>query len=184
MIWSVHEGRGRTPFLSTNGYEGPRRKPFQDQVGVYPRRAANNTFCLMQSWSSITRIGEKLILHAGVLFLSHWRSHPNLVNTQGKRMSTKGAHKGRPYQLSSVSGQEGPRRKRSFVMSTRSAPTSWSSITRILLSSLREKRSDSAPAGVLFLSHCDALGRAPTRGAPSLIQMSTEPIAPWVNTRG
>ena len=44
MIWSVHEGRGRTPFLSTKGHEGPRRKPLRDHDLVCPRRAGENTF--------------------------------------------------------------------------------------------------------------------------------------------
>ena len=44
MIWSVHEGRGRTPFLSMKGHEGPRRKPLRDHKLVCPRRAGENTF--------------------------------------------------------------------------------------------------------------------------------------------
>ena len=44
MIWSVLEGQGRTPFLSTKGHEGPRRKPLRDHHLVCPRRAGQNTF--------------------------------------------------------------------------------------------------------------------------------------------
>ena len=44
IFWSVHEGRGRTPFLSTKGHEGPRRTPLQGHNLVCPRRAAENTF--------------------------------------------------------------------------------------------------------------------------------------------
>ena len=40
-IWSVHEGRGRTPFLSTKGHEGPRRTPLQG-----PRRTPLHIFGL------------------------------------------------------------------------------------------------------------------------------------------
>ena len=35
---------GRTPFLSTKGHEGPRRKPLRDHDLVCPRRAGENTF--------------------------------------------------------------------------------------------------------------------------------------------
>ena len=42
--WSVHEGRGRTTFLSMEGHEGPRRKPLQGHKLVCPRRAGEDTF--------------------------------------------------------------------------------------------------------------------------------------------
>ena len=44
IIWSVLEGRGRTPFLSTKGHERARRKPLQGRHLVCPRRAAKKTF--------------------------------------------------------------------------------------------------------------------------------------------
>ena len=44
LVWSVREGRGRKPFLSAKGREGPRRKPLQDLGLVCPRRAGEKTF--------------------------------------------------------------------------------------------------------------------------------------------
>ena len=44
IIWSVHDVRGRTPFLSTKGHERARRTPLQGHYLVCPRRAGENTF--------------------------------------------------------------------------------------------------------------------------------------------
>ena len=44
IIWAVHKGPRRKPFLSTKGHEGPRRKPLQGHNLGCPRRAAEKTF--------------------------------------------------------------------------------------------------------------------------------------------
>ena len=73
MIWSIDEGRGGTPFLSTKGHEGPRRKPMQGHDLVLvdeglrrtpfcPRKAAKGreeNLCRVIIWAVLEGRGEK-----------------------------------------------------------------------------------------------------------------------------
>ena len=117
MIWSVHEGRGRTPFMSTEGHEGPRRKPLRDHKLVCPRRAGENTFfdprratkdheenlCGIMIWSSTKGGGEHLLCPRRAT-----KDHgENLCG-----IMIWSVHEGRgrtPFM--STEGHEGPRRK-------------------------------------------------------------------------
>ena len=116
MIWSVHEGRGRTPFLSTKGHEGPRRKPLRDHDLVCPRRAGENTFFPRRATKDH---GENL---CGII---NWSVHEGRGRTpfltkghEGPRRKPLRDHDlvcprraGENTFFGSTKGHEGPRRK-------------------------------------------------------------------------
>ncbi len=167
MFWSVHEGRGRTPFLSTKGHEGQRRKPLQGHVLVYPRRAGKNTFFVHEGprrtmkktfvrscfGLSTKGGGEHLFCprratkdhEENLRKVMFWSVHEGRGRTPF--LSTKGREENH-FKIIIWSVLEGPLRamKKTFCSRRRS----WSSITRIARETVRF-----CPQASCFLSHCE-----------------------------
>ena len=89
MIWSVHEGRGRTPFMSTKGHEGPRRKPLRDHDLVCPRRAGENTFFDLVCPRRATKGHEENLCGIMIWSVHEGRGRTPFLIHEGPRRTTK-----------------------------------------------------------------------------------------------
>ena len=163
MIWSVHEGRGKKPFLSTKGHEGPRRatKDHEEHLCkgiIWSVREGRGRKSFL---STKGREGQRRKPLQGHVLVYPRRASEN--NFFCPRRATKD-HEKNPFKIIIWSVLEGPRRE-PFLVDADHGRRSRES---------REKRSDSARRRPVF---CHIVS--------SLIQMSTEPGKHrWIGDRG